>query len=135
VSSASFFDFLEQSLAVLRREMPVAHRAFVDVLAGRRLRIEADGEERVVSFDASGLGWHGERERVDLAVSFDQAAMLDLVDGRMSLPSAVVNGPIKLRGAIETIERFDCALRAYVQGAVRCPSMPGLFSGYRGMDE
>jgi hypothetical protein len=132
VSSASFFEFLEQSLAVMRQEMPPAYEAFVGVLEGRRLAIEADGERRVVSFDASGLASHGEHEHVELGVAFDRGTVLDLVDGRVSLPEAVLTDRIALRGAPAAVDRFDRALRSYVQGLVRCPSMPSLLIHFRG---
>jgi hypothetical protein len=131
VSSTSFFEFLEQSLAVLRDEMPAAHAAFVSTLEGRRLRIEADGERRVVSFGATGMRAHGGEVRADLEVGFERSTVLDLVDGMISLPAAVLADRLKLRGGLNAIALFDRAFRSYAQGTVRCPSMSGLLDRFR----
>ena len=131
MSSASFFDFLDQSLAALRAELPAAYDALVGELEGRRLAMTADGERRVVSFGRSGLEAHAQRERVDFEVAFDRGAVLDLVDGRISLPRAILTERIALRGGTDSIARFDLALQNYVQGAVRCPSLPALLGSFR----
>ena len=131
MSSVRFFDFLEQSLQVLRDEMPVAHEALVSTLEGRLMSIEADGERRVVSFGAEGLCPHAVDEKVDLAVGLERDTVLDLVDGRISLPRAVTTGRLALRGGVAAISRFDRAFQSYVRGAVRCPSMPGLLNHFR----
>jgi hypothetical protein len=130
VSSVSFFEFLEESLLVLRREMPAAHRAFVAVLEGRRVSIETEGERWVVSFDGDGVTSHGEPAPVELAVAFDKGAVLDLVEGRVSLPRAVLGGRLGLHGTADAVDCFDRAVRRYVEGAVRCPSMASLLSRY-----
>jgi hypothetical protein len=131
VSSTSFFEFLEHSLEVLRDEMPAAHAAFVSTLEGRRLGIDADGERRVLSFGATGVRAHGGEERADLEVEFERSTVLDLVDGLISLPAAVLADRLRLRGGLDAIGLFDRALRSYAQGTVRCPSMPGLLERFR----
>ena len=131
MSSASFFDLLEQSLEVLRHEMPDAHDEFVRTLERRLVSIETDGERRVASFSESGMRTHDTGERADVEIAFGRATVLDLVDGHLSLPHAVMTGRIELRGGIESIGRFDRALQSYVSGAVRCPSMPQVMSSFR----
>jgi hypothetical protein len=131
VSSASFFDLLEQSLEVLRHEIPDAHDEFVRTLGCRLVSIETDGERRIVSFSGSGMRTHGAGGRADVEIAFGRATVLDLVDGHLSLPHAVMTGRIELRGGVDSIGRFDRALQSYVSGAVRCPSMPRLLSRFR----
>lgn len=131
----SFFELLEASIVVLRAEMPPAYTALRAALGGRTIGLEADGERRRISFDASGMTSTHDREPARLEIALDRSTVLELIDARLALPEAVLEDRLRLRGSWREIDRFDEAFRAYVRGAVRCPSLPALLSRFRGIRE
>jgi len=129
MSLGEFADFLDASLHVLRRETPPAYRRVAERLAGRAvhfevseatfaLRVAPDGHELTAAADGS------------LALGLDRSVVLELVEARASLPEAVLGERLRPRGLPEELGRFFDALVAYLEGAVRAPSMPRLYRAY-----
>jgi hypothetical protein len=131
VSSESFAGFVRESLEVLRREVPVAHAAMCAPVAGRLVAIGADGEELALRFAADGVRAAAPGGVPDLSVRTSRDAVLALVDAECSLLEAVLSDRLVLRGTPDDVIAFHDALVAYLHGAVRAPSFPGLLRRFR----
>jgi len=153
---ADFADFLARSFDVLAREHPPAHARLRRCMDGRVVHLEVDGHPVDVRFETTGIrvdtprpgarhagayteadtgaalaaGDPGRDEPVMLA-RLDRATILDLVDGVVSLPDAILADRFHLRADVDTIARFHDALLLYLRGALRCPGFPALMDAYR----
>lgn len=126
-----FGAFLLRSFAVMREQAPHAYGTLCATLARRDVRLEVDGEVTVLRFtahDATAITRDG-RPAIDVRTSRD--AILDLIDGRGTLLDAVLADRLLLRGDPDRLLEFHDGLVAYVHGAVRAPSFPGLLREYR----
>lgn len=132
MSSADFGEFLAASLELLADEQPRSHARLCDHMAGRAVRFEVDGRAVLVRFERGGARL--ERDGVDPAATIarlDRSTILDLVDGAVSLPDAILADRFHLRAELDDVARFHEALLAYLRGALRCPGFPALMDAYR----
>lgn len=120
-----FADLVERSLAALRREHPEAYGRFGRTLAGTTVALRVDGEAMTLAFDGEA-SLHRGASAAPVEFTATCAALLDLVQGRLSLRDAVRSGRADLRGAVPALARFDEALMLYLHGAVRSPTFPAL---------
>lgn len=127
----SFAGFLSRSLEALRRDLPWIHARLCARLAPRELRLEVDGE---------GLGLRCGEDEIRLIeppatpaveARTDRAAILDLVDARLSLLDALLEERLWIRGAIGDVIAFHDGLLIYLHGAVRDPAFPALLRELR----
>jgi hypothetical protein len=132
MSSADFGDFLGRSLALLADEQPRSHARLCTHMAGRAVRFEVDGRAVLVRFARGGA--RIERDGADPEATIarlDRTTILDLVDGVVSLPDAILADRFHLRAELDDVARFHEALLAYLRGALRCPGFPALMDAYR----
>jgi hypothetical protein len=124
--SESFEALVRRSLEILRNEHPVAFAALARRLGRNRLRFVIDGRP----FDLTGDGFTvvvGRAEAVPIAeLSSSRRALVDLVRGKADLIDELRRDRIALKGQARALWQLHEALLAYLQGAVRCPSFPGL---------
>jgi len=132
MSNADFGAFLERSLELLADEQPAQHRRLCERMAGEAVHFEVDGRRLVMRFEAGGVALDA-RLPVDGATlaRLDRSTVLDLVDGVVSLPDAILSDRFHLRADLEGVVRFHDALLLYLRGALRCPGFPALLSAYR----
>lgn len=126
-----FAFFLEASLRVLAREAPASARRVADALGPAGVRVAVDGAARVVRGRGDALLCEAERSPAAVDVATDRTTVLGLVDARTTLMDALLEERFRVRGPVEAVIRFDDALLAYLDGAVRCPSFPTLLRDYR----
>jgi hypothetical protein len=129
--SADFFGFLRTSLSRLAAEVPDAHRALAGAMGNLRARLVADGVARTIRFDLSDWTIYAEDSDADLEVSFDREIIMDLIDGRLTMEDAIYQERLRMRGSVETIERFHGALMIYLEALIRTPGAPAMLESYR----
>ena len=131
MSSESFTGFVHESLHLLQREVPAAHAAMCAPVAGRTVAIEADGEALSLRFGVDAARAADPASAADVRVRTSARAVLALADGECSLLEAVFGDQLVLQGTPEAVIAFHDALVAYLHGAVRAPSFPGLLRRFR----
>jgi hypothetical protein len=119
--------YVERALAIVAREAPVHFTAMRAELGGLGARVRAVGAPPFRVTLASGPPWVAlgdERQAIELGVG--EEALEDLVTGRATIEDAVETEGLRVRGSIDDVGRFLDALRAWLHGAFRAPSMPEL---------
>jgi hypothetical protein len=131
VPETSLGRLLQESFDCLEREIPQAYRKMCATLDGLSVRICLDDETVVI-------GFAGVHCRVDVAggpvkaeLRTSRRAVLAVLDGRQSLASAVLADEVKVRAPLDTLERLNHAIEAYMHGAVRSRSFPALLVRFR----
>jgi hypothetical protein len=128
---ADFFAFLHTSLSRLAAAMPDAHRALADAMGDLRARLVADGVARTIRFDFPDWTIYAGASEADLEVSFDRKVIVNLIDGHLTMEDAIDQERLRIRGSVETIERFHEALLIYLEGLIRTPEAPTILESYR----
>ena len=129
---ADFFTFLRTSLSCIAAEEPDGHRALTAAMGRMRVRLVADGVARIIRFDFPDWAIYPEvSEAADLEVAFDREIIMDLIDGRLTMEDAIYQERLRMRGSVETIERFHGALMIYLEGLIRTPGAPAMLEVYR----
>jgi len=128
VAALDFAAFLELSLRLLARQAPECYARLARV--GDAVRFAVEGEPVRLRFESG-------RHRIDrqgaaaLEVRSDRGTIGALAAGELSLLDAILTERFGLRGTADAAARFDAALLAFVDGAVRYPSFPALFDAFR----
>jgi hypothetical protein len=122
---------LQESFDCLEREIPQAYQRMCATLDGLSVRISVDDEPVVI-------GFAGVRGRVSLTggpvdaeLCTSRRAVLEVLDGRLSLADAVLADAVTIRAPLDTLERLNRALEAYMHGAVRSRSFAALLVRFR----
>lgn len=131
VPERSFAGFLARSLSALRRDLPWIHARLCARLAPRQMRIEVGGEvlglrcreDEILVIEPPGAP--------DVEARTDRAAILDLVDARLSLLDALLEERLVVKGAIGDVIAFHDGLLIYLHGAVRDRAFPALLRELR----
>jgi hypothetical protein len=126
-----FASFLGRALAALRSEAP---RAFsrLGAAAGRDgVRIDVDGPAVVLRFEGDRFDLAPDAGPASVEVRSDRATILALIDGEVRLLDAILDERLGVRGPVDAVLRFDAALTAFLDGAVRAPSLPTLLAAFR----
>ncbi|MBI4516544.1 MAG: hypothetical protein HY699_12100 [Deltaproteobacteria bacterium] len=126
-----FSDFLAESFAVLRRELPHAYEEMCRRLAPRAVAITVDDDTVCLRFERAAALTVIAHQRPALSVRTTRAAILALVDAQSTLLEAVLAEQLQLRGHPDDVLGFYDGLMAYLHGAVRAPSFPQLLQSYR----
>src|SRR5262249_48697178 len=125
-----FRDVLEESLRRLRHEVPAAYEVLCRRLAPREVRLRVDGDDVALRFRRRDAILDVPQRPV-VEVETTREAILQLVDARHTLLSAVLAEALVLRGSLDDLLAFHDGLQAYIHGAVRAPSFPKLLARYR----
>lgn len=122
--------YLVTALERLRGEVPEAYHAIGEALGEQPVSIVVEGTPCTVrSLDGELTVKPGTSALTQVAT--DWVTLFDLLDGRVSLLSALRSDDLRLIGSVDAIVHFESALRAFLAGAVRSPSMPALQQGMR----
>jgi hypothetical protein len=117
---------LRRSLEHLAAEVPEGYRWLVEELGPLHVEVAVDDEHFAVR---GGGGVHvvdASTECPHARVTTSRAAILDLLDGVITLDEAVAAGQLDAIGPLDALLQAHDALIAYVHAAVRAPSVPGL---------
>lgn len=131
MSAHDFAEYLERSLDLLAREVPQSVRRIEAALGARGIRFDVDRDSFVLHFSGGAAHLVRTSDPVDVRLGLDRAVVCDLVAGQISLEEALMADRLDLRAPIGSLDSFFEALRAYLDGAVRSPSLPILFDAYR----
>jgi hypothetical protein len=122
---------LQESFDCLEREIPQAYQSMCATLDGLSVRISLDDETVVIAF----AGAHGRvavaSGPVDAELCTFRRAVLAVLDGGLSIADAVLADAVTVRARLDTLERLNQALEAYVHGAVRSRSFAALLARFR----
>lgn len=131
--------FIQRSLDILREEQPDAFGRLCGCLEGRVVRLAVDeelmrmefgqGDVRFIPMRSVPSSPDAARPCVDVATG--RRAILDLVDGKLTLMSAVLGDELVLRGSTDNLLAFHDGLFFYLHGAVRAPTFPDLLDAFR----
>jgi hypothetical protein len=109
---------VDDTLACLAMEHPVAHASMRSALADRAIDLVVDNEPTTVSFSASACA------RVTVETDVDTLCAVLL--GECEPLYAVLSDRLRIAGKPEDLSCVADALVAFVQGAMRCVSVPAL---------
>lgn len=125
-TTGEFMTLVGHSLERLEHEYPPSYVALHHRLRRHCLQLEIDGERFSLFPDGGSLqlGEAGREVTVELRTS--RRILLDVLENRLSLLDAVLQGSLFLRGTAQALSDFHEALVIYIRGAVRCPSFPAL---------
>jgi hypothetical protein len=124
--------YIDQSLAILRRECPLAYLELCGRLASATIELRIDGDPVRLAFRPGSVERRTELPDPDVRLRTTRRTILAVLDARLTLEEAVRGGAVLLRGSSQDLTRFNDALLDYVRGAVRCPSFPALLDRFRG---
>lgn len=129
---------LSAAIGLLARELPTGFTRFVDRGQGLAAHIEIDDETFTVDFSIPGsVDVLPDPVRVDVAVvgpaavngvqlRSSRSAVDDVLRGRVSMVELLADDRLRVVGPLASISQLDDTLIAFMQAAVRCPSMPDL---------
>lgn len=116
----------------MERECRLAYHSLCEVLAQRQVALHVDGEALALVFTRQHAVTLPLTEAIpDIHLSLTRAAILDLVDGKLTLQEAILEGRVNLQGNLPNLLLFHEGWLAYMRGAIRCPSFPDLLERYR----
>ncbi len=127
----TFAEFLSESFDLLKSEVPQAHAELCRRLAPHEVHLRVDDEDVAVRFESTRARFLPAPCAASVGVETSRDTILALVDAETTLEDAVLDGPLVLRGHCDDLLAFHDGLVAYVHGAVRAPSFPGLLRRFR----
>lgn len=133
MTSGNFHRHLVDALEALEREVPAHYQATVNALGDRRIGASIDGEDllilrsgvRIQALDGASLA------EVSVFAATAQTALVDLLDGEVSLLDLLFSERLHLSGAVPELLAVERALFHFLQGAVRAPSFPAILRSFR----
>ena len=125
-----FEGFVWAALDALSRARSDCYARLARVVADLPLRLFVQGERvQVVARRGRFVRWSDGDAAVTVRTT--PRAILALVDGEETLLDAVVAGRLDACGAVDALTAAHDGLMIFLEGAVRCPSFPGLMRDFR----
>lgn len=129
-TSNRFQHFLQRSLDVLQRELPLGYGEVARRLGKRAVKIDVDGERLCIVGDGAELAIASTALRPTAAAFGSSRALRAILEGEHTLDSAILADAITLQGPLPELAAFYETLHAYFSSAVRCPSFAQLLDEY-----
>ena len=126
---------LAESLGALRQEVPDCYRIARGALAGKRARCRIDRESFVARFGNRDITLVKSASAADVDVSLSKRTILALIRNERSLHASVLSGELQVRGAMADVSGLGRSMRAFLHGAVRSPTMPGILARFERLAE
>ena len=102
------------------------------VVGSRRARIRLDDEAVDVEFGPDGSLLVGEQAGdVDGEGATDRGTVLDLLDGNVEVTDAILDGRLRVSGAVDELARMFAALEILLDGSARAPALQRLAREFR----
>jgi hypothetical protein len=124
-------DFVRRALALLRGELPEAYFKICQAIAGKSLALTIDADRMFLRVTRFGIEFVTDTGDSDVRIESDRSTVLDTIDARLTLESAIRSGRLLVVGTREDLASCHEALLFFVRGAVRSPSFPALLEEYR----
>lgn len=115
-------------VALVVRDAPAHARLAADALGALRVRVHFDGRPRDLG---PGLELSPPTGEAQVEVWAAPAAVLDVLDGRTSLLTAIRAGGLDLRGELSALLVVDRVWRSLGHGLARAPASRALLSRLR----
>ena len=128
----SIVSLLQTALATMQRDNPGGHRSFLDALGPTSVGVIADTLPFVISTVGGGPVVSTGIGAADVGIRTDRSTVVSVIEGEITLTDAVVQGSVEVRGALAHVVTAHDALLAFVDAAVRTPSLDGLLDQLRG---
>jgi hypothetical protein len=125
-------ELLRRSLEHLAAEVPGSYQYLRTELGALVVEVDVDGEVFSVRGGVRLAVADGGASDAGARITTSRCAVLDVLDAGLALGDAVSAGRVDVHGSLDDVLRAHDALLAYVHGAVRAPSVPGLVDGLRG---
>lgn len=112
---------------------PAALERMRNTVGGRRARFRVDDDAVDVWFEPGGLRVEepdGERD-VDGEGETDRGTVLDLLDGYVEVTDAILDGRLRVFGAVDEIARMFAAIEILLDGSARAPALQRLARDFR----
>ena len=122
---------MEASFTALRGEVPSAYAAMCGRLSPRRLVLRVDGETIGLRFERTEAAFVPAAKHPAVELETSRRTILDMIDGRHTLVTAVLADEMCLRGSPADVLAFHDGLTAYLHGGVRAPSFRPLLAEFR----
>jgi len=126
-----FLWFVDQSVALLCRDVPEAHAAVKDAADGLRIGVRSPTVRGTVWMAPDAIEVFGPVADTDVEVLFDERVVVDLLDGVLSMREALDRGRLELKGSNASLEKLISGLKCYIRGAIRSAAMQDLLEDYR----
>lgn len=126
-----FARFLARALGALAGESPAWHAEVAAAVGPSGIAMDVDGEAFRLRFEGAALHLDGATHAAGLEVRTGRATILALAEGDLSLVAALESDRLFVRGALAAVLRFDTALLAFLEGAVRAPSLAPMLDRLR----
>ena len=116
--------FIVALIETLGEEHPAALARMKQIVEHRTAGISLDGETVSVSFGPEGLRVEpaDDMTQLDGAGATDSATVIDLLDGAIEMPDAILDGRLRVTGALEEIARMFQAIEILLDASPRTPA-------------
>lgn len=131
-ASDGFSAFVDGVLLALAREAPGTYGRIATLIGAEGVRLEVEEAELVVRFGARSHSLEPGRAPAAVDARSDRATVAALLSAELTLTETIERDRLHLRGAEDAVLRFEQALGAFLEGAARAPSLPGLLAAFRG---
>lgn len=122
---------LGSSFDLMLSEIPDAYGNMCRHLAGTGVDMHIDQERFSLYFNEQSVQFKA--TECALSVRTDTQAILDHVDGRTDLYTALMDGTLHIQGELSRIVDLQKAFLAYLNGGLRCPEFPNLLDRLRAL--
>ena len=128
---ASFAQFVERSLALLREEAPEHFQRVREHARGLRVDVSIDRETPVrLQLDSEPWTTRTPATEAHVYAEIRQSNLIAILEGVLAIDEAIEAERLQLRGQLDHLLSFLEALRCWFHGAVRAPSFPALHAEY-----
>ena len=124
--------YLEAAVEAVYRESPVHFTAARAGLHGMAAVIRVDDDPPLRVWLAKGPPWTEYRADGEVEVSTSRTALNAFLTGEATIEEAIAGGQLAVRAAVGDLVAALGALNAWLHGALRAPSLPRIYAGYRG---
>ena len=125
--------FVAALIETLGEEHPAALARMKQIVEHRTAGISLDGEAVSVSFGPDGLRVESTDDitQLDGAGATDSATVIDLLDGAIEVPDAILDGRLRVTGALEEIARMFQAIEILLDASPRTPRLQALAARFQ----
>lgn len=119
----SLGEFVTALIETLGEEHPAVLARMKQIVEHRTAGISLDDETVSVSFGPEGLRVETPDDitQQDGAGATDSATVIDLLDGAIEVPDAILDGRLRVTGALEEIARMFQAIEILLDASPRTP--------------
>jgi len=129
----SLREFVSALIETLGEEHPAALARMKQIVEHRTAGISLDAETVSVSFGPDGLRVEpaDDLALLDGAGATDSATVIDLLDGAIEVPGAILDGRLRVTGALEEIARMFQAIEILLDASPRTPRLQALAARFQ----